>query len=141
MIASVKCPKSPTGWHPMFLKMLPAIRNRACFAFRQLDPDAREEAMQQVVVSTFIAFSRLIKQHRAHLASPSSLARFAVAQVRIGRYLESPLNSDDILSRYAQRRRGFRVERLNQSTSVRMLRDVVVEDRRATPAEVAAHPA
>jgi hypothetical protein len=137
MIASVKRSESCTAWHPAFLAMLPAIRNRARFAFRVLDAEARDEAIQQVVVSTFIAFGRLIKQDRAHLASPSALARFAIAQVRVGRCIDARLNCDDVLSRYAQRRRGFRVERLHQATSAHAWRDVVVEDRLATPAEVA----
>jgi hypothetical protein len=137
MIASVKCANSQTAWHTKYLAMLPAIRNRACFAFRELDPEARDEAVQQVLVSTFIAFGRLDKQCRAHLASPSALARFAIAQVRVGRYLDVPLNSNEVLSRYAQERRGFRVERLHHATSDRAWREMLVEDPRATPAEVA----
>src|SRR4029078_8197076 len=93
MIASVKCTQPKPDWHPRFLDMLPAIRTRAGFAFRDLDVEARDEAMQQVTVNTFIAFGQLVRQHRAHLASPSALARFAVAQIRIGRCLDTTLNS------------------------------------------------
>ena len=117
--------------------MLPAIRNRACFAFRKLGPEARDEAMQQVVVSTFIAFGRLIEQNRAHLASPSALTRFAIAQECVGRRIDAPLNSNEVLSPYAQRRRGFHVQRLNRSDSNGQWRDVLVEDRQARPAELA----
>jgi hypothetical protein len=137
MITSVECTKSFPAWHTDYLAMLPAIRNRACFAFRELDPDARDEAVQQILVSTFIAFRRLVKQERTHLASPSALARFAIAQVRVGRCIGVRLNSQDVLSPYAQRRRGFRVERLHQAASNRAWREVVVEDRRTAPAEVA----
>jgi DNA-binding NarL/FixJ family response regulator len=88
-------------------------------------------------VSTFISFARLSQQDRSFLASPTTLARFAIAQVRIGRYLDVRLNSNEVLSRYAQERRGFRVERLHHATPDRAWREMLVEDPRATPAEVA----
>ena len=74
MIASIKCAKSQLAWHTKYLAMLPVIRNRACFAFRELDAEARDEAVQQVIVSTFISFSRLAEQDRSSLASPTTLA-------------------------------------------------------------------
>jgi DNA-binding NarL/FixJ family response regulator len=51
--------------------------------------------------------------------------------------LDVRLNSNEVLSRYAQERRGFRVERLHQAASDRAWREVLVEDPRATPADVA----
>jgi hypothetical protein len=81
--------------------------------------------------------ARLAEQDRSFLASPTTLARFAIAQVRVGRCIDVRLNSNEVLSRYAQERRGFRVERLHHSASDRAWREVLVEDPRATPAEVA----
>ena len=36
------------AWHARFLAMLPAIRTHARFAFRHLNPEAREEHLQRL---------------------------------------------------------------------------------------------
>lgn len=43
------CRKSPPGWHAGFLTMMPSIRTHARIAFRSLDPEAREEAIQETL--------------------------------------------------------------------------------------------
>lgn len=137
MIAPEKRTESCPAWHRTYLAMVHTIRDRARFAFRHFDPEARDEAVQQVLVSTFLAFGRLVEQSRSHLASPSALARFAIAQVRVGRCMDVRLNSNEVLSRYAQRRRGFRVQQLAQSGSHEPSRKLLIEDRGANPAELA----
>ena len=54
MIATAKpSPESLSipAWHAGFLEMLPAIRRQARLAFRHLDPEAREEAVEEAVAN------------------------------------------------------------------------------------------
>ncbi len=124
MIAAVKAP----AWHPVFLEMLPAIQRHARISFRHLDAEAREDLVQEVIANSLVAFLRLFTLGKFELAYPSVLARYGAAQAREGRRVGGHLNSNDVMSRYAQRRRGFEVEWIDA---------MVPEDRSATPAEVA----
>ena len=124
MIAAVKAP----AWHPAFLEMLPAIQRHARISFRHLDAEAREELVQEVIANSLVAFLRLLTLGKAELAYPSVLARYGAAQARDGRRVGGHLNANDVMSRYAQRRKGFEVEWIN---------NMMPEDRTATPAEVA----
>ncbi len=124
MIAAVKAPV----WHSAFLEMLPSIQRHARISFRHLDPEAREELVQEVVANSLVAFHRLFSLGKTELAYPSVLARYGVAQARDGRRVGGHLNVNDVMSRYAQRRRGFEVEWIDH---------MMPEDRTATPAEVA----
>ena len=73
------------------------------------------------------------------MAHPGSLAKYAVAQVRVGRLVGGHLNCLDLLSKYAQHKKGFSVQRLDHfDEAENAWKEVVVEDRRATPADVAA---
>jgi DNA-binding NarL/FixJ family response regulator len=59
------------------------------------------------------------------------LARFAVAQIRDGRTVGSPQNVREVLSRYAQRKKGFSVQRLDQyDREEQQWTEAVVEDTR-----------
>jgi hypothetical protein len=125
-------------WHNRFLDMLPTIRRYARGAFRDLPPSKRDEAVDDVVVDTFVAFCRLVNQGRESLAYPTVLARYGVAHVRYGRTVGVKLNSQDVLSRYAQLRRAIEVERLDEfDEATGDWREVAVEDRRTCPAEIA----
>ena len=127
------------AWHLRFMAMVPAIRRRAEHGFRKLPPDQREEMVQEVIANCFATYARLVERGSEDLAYPSALARFAVAQVRQGRQVGTRLNVLDVSSQYAQRRKGFRVERLDQFDSTGdEWKEVLIEDRRATPADVAA---
>ncbi len=72
--------------------------------------------------------NRLFSLGKAELAYPSVLARYGAAQAREGRRVGGRLNANDVMSHYAQRRRGFEVEWIDH---------MMPEDRTATPAEVA----
>lgn len=142
MIASPKTtsprPKRP-AWHAAFLAMLPAIVGRARVAFRQLDAEARQDALQEVTANATAAFVRLVELDKMDLAYPTVLARYAVAQYRAGRRVGSRLNVRDVLSPYAQRQKQFQVERLDRYDGREgAWREAVVEDYRTPPAEQAA---
>lgn len=60
---------------------------------------------------------------------PTVLARYGVKQVSEGRRVGSSLNSNDVTSRYAQKKRGFSVERLFDFDESRgQWREAMVED-------------
>ena len=71
-----------TGLASEFLKMLPKITEHASFSFRHLKGDSRDEMIQEVVTNALKAFVRLVEQGRSEAATWSSLARYAVRQVR-----------------------------------------------------------
>ncbi len=138
MIAEAKTSPSTT-WHHAFLAMLPAITRHSRIAYASLDPEARDEAIQETVCNALVAYYRLVQLGKTDVAYPSALARYGVAQFRAGRRVGSRLNKNDALSSYAQRQRGFRVDSLDKfDAEVEGWREIVVEDRRAGPAEIAA---
>jgi len=116
MIAPLKRPRSQASvpaWHAGFLAMLPVIHAYARGAFAHLNPEARQDMIQEVVANALVAFVRLYQQGRVALAYPTVLARYGVAQVRDGRRVGAKLNIKDPLSRYCQKRKGVVVERLD----------------------------
>ena len=85
-------------------------------AFAHLNPEARQDMIQEVIANALVAYVRLYQQGRVALAYPTVLARYGVAQVRDGRRVGAKLNIKDLLSRYCQKRKGVVVERLEVST-------------------------
>jgi len=131
--------KSTPAWHAPFLAMLPTIKTHAKIAFRHLDPEAREEAVQEAVCNACCAVARLAELGKLDLAYPSVLARYAVAQVKDGRKVGCKLNVRDVLSPYCQQRKEITVERLDKyDADEGCWLEVLVEDRNAGPAETAA---
>ena len=126
-------------WRPAFLAMLPVIETHARCTFRRLDPEAREEAVQEVIANACCAFARLAQRGKIALAYPTVLARYGVAQVKDGRKVGGHLNVRDVSSAYAQRRKGIVVERLDHfDDEENAWCELLVEDHRTGPAEVAA---
>jgi hypothetical protein len=119
--------------------MLPIIKTHARVAFRYLAPEAREEAVQEVICNACCAYARLVELNKTDLAYPSALARFGVAQTREGRKVGGSLNVRDVSSDYCQRQKDLIVERLDKFDKEEdAWQEVLVEDRHAGPAEVAA---
>ena len=137
-VASPQRPVVP-DWRPAFLAMLPVIETHARCTFRRLDPEAREEAVQEVIANACCAFARLAQRGKIALAYPTVLARYGVAQVKDGRKVGGHLNVRDVSSAYAQRRKGIVVERLDHfDDEENAWREMLLEDRNTGPAEVAA---
>ncbi len=137
MIAIASRPKRPVQrprWHRRFLEMLPAIRRYAAFCFRSLPTEAREELVQETIANCYVACCRLAQRRRLAAAHPSPLVRYAVSQIRSGRRVGCRLNSNDVLSQYAQRRKGFHVQRLDHHDEHGQWRAALVEDHR-TPVD------
>ena len=59
MIRIVRQPRpAAPSWHKGFLAMLPAIQTHARIMLRNLAPEAREEAVQEVVCNALVAYAR-----------------------------------------------------------------------------------
>ena len=120
------------------LKMLPQIRRRACFAFRGLPRERREDLVAEVVASSFCAWARLASQEKEHVASPTTLAQYAIRQVRAWCRVGTRLRRCDVMSEYARRFGHSSVERLDRFDREPGACEILVEDRTAGPAEIAA---
>ena len=122
-----------------FLDLLPSIQRFARNSFSNLDPEAREEAVQEVVANSFATYRRLIERGKTEVIAPKPLARFAIAQTRDGRQVGSRLNCHDVSSRYCRNRRGISVQHLQQIDSASgSWKEILVEDRSSTPANIVA---
>jgi hypothetical protein len=120
------------------MEMVPAIETHAKIVFRHLNAEAREEAVQEVVCNACCAYARLVELRKTHVAYPSALARFGVAQTKDGRKVGGQRNCRDVLSEYCQQKKKILVERLDQFDSeAEAWEEILVEDRHAGPAETA----
>jgi hypothetical protein len=121
------------------LRLLPEIYQQAGRALRHLRGEAFEDALQEVVADTVLANARLAELDKEDLAYASPLVKYAVAKFHTGRLVGNSLNADDITSAYCQRRRNVVVERLDRfNQTYGEWQEILVEDRHATPADVAA---
>jgi len=142
MIALLKKPSrrlSQSAAHAKFLEMLPRIRRQASLAFRLKSPDVREEMIAEVVANAYCAYCRLVERGKEDVAYATPLASFAIRQIRSGRQVGGSLSARDIQSRCVQRARGIVVQRLDHFDERQGgWLEVLVEDRKAGPAETAA---
>lgn len=130
--------KQPT-WHSAFLRILPSIRRHAEVRFRHVNATDREDAVQEVIARVLVEYLRLVEQGKEAVAFAGPLARYAVAQVRQGRRVGGHLNIRDVSSNYCRVRKGVMLESLDQrNTTSSGWREVLVEDRHSTPADIAA---
>ena len=133
------CSEISADCHDQFLPMLPRIEEQADFAFRTQAPELREELVAEVVANAFVAFKRLVTRGLSHVAFATPLAKFAIRKVRAGYRVGTKLNVRDVTSEYAQQRKAFKVARLDRFDARKgEWREVVVEDRKAGPADTAA---
>ena len=128
--------ESRATWQAAFVAMLPEIQQRLRHAFRHLDAEAAEDAVEEGVIHALLSYVRLCEQGRAEAASAMSLAWFAAKQVKQGRPAVGRLSNREPLSRYAQLGQGFDVERLcTYSQADDQWIDRIVEDKRASVAD------
>src|SRR6187431_1395801 len=69
-------------WQLNFVALLPEIEQKLRLAFCRLDSEAREDAMEEGVVHSLLAYVRLHEQGRAQVATPSSLAWYAALHLK-----------------------------------------------------------
>ena len=132
------CPASPDPrrphWHRVFLSMLPNILRYAKIAFRGYPPEAKQEAVQNVVANSCAAVAALARRGKLDLCYPSVLARFGIRQTLDHRVTGNSLNIKNALSKYCQDRKGVKVERLDRFDEQEgQWQEAVVEDTRNAP--------
>ncbi len=128
-----------TSWQSAFQRLLPAIRDQAGFAFRHLPAEVRAESIQETLCCACLAYARLFRRGRADMVTSSTLAHFAILRCRGGRECGQRRNGEDVLSVYARRRKVIGVESLQANDAQDSgWREVLVEDRSTTPADLAA---
>jgi hypothetical protein len=121
------------------MAMLPTILRHARVVARDFDAEAREEFVQEVVANTLSAFVRLVESDKVDRAYASRLAGYAVAQVCEGRRVGTRRNVRDASSDYCQTQKNVAMNRLDHyDPEEGGWLEVLVEDRRAGPAETAA---
>ncbi|MEX2305999.1 MAG: hypothetical protein WD738_00290 [Pirellulales bacterium] len=126
-------------WQSGFAEMLPRIERLLKHVFAHLDPENREEAIQNAIVICLVSYARLHARGRAKVVSASNLVWYAVLQVKSGRVAGGHLNGRDPLSLYAQLRRGIKVQRLHTyNAKSDAWIDTIVEDKRAPIPDVVA---
>ena len=102
--------------------------------------------MQNVLANTREALVRLARRGKLDQAFPSVLANFAEKQTRDNRIVGGHLSIKEVLSAYAQRLKGFKVERLDRYDRVNecwfdpenCCHELLAESRNTTPADLAA---
>ena len=142
MITTAKCeaPKHlDRAWQTKFERMLPLIERKAAHAFPKVRRDVREELVAEVIANVFCAFARLVERGCESKAFATPLTDFAIRQVRAGRRVAGSPSSRDVMFRLRRADSDLAVQRLfMHSRENDSWHEIVVEDRRAGPAEVAA---
>ena len=93
----------------------------------------------EVIANAWVAFKRLMERGLERVIYATPLAGYAIRQVRSGRRVGTMLNVRDVTSEYCQRSKGVKVERLDSfDDGDAEWREMLVEDRQATPADIAA---
>jgi hypothetical protein len=142
MIAAQRNSRAPDVrplWHQHFLAILPQVRKQAYFAFRRTRLEAKEELVAEVIANVYCAIARLAERNKLDTAYPTTLAHYAIRQVRCGRLIATKSNSDDVSSRRAQLANRIVLDRLDRFDSATgVWREQLVEDRQAGPADTAA---
>jgi hypothetical protein len=122
-----------------FMDMLPTIYDQVRFAFRHELPERRNELIAEAIANCWVAFVKLVERDLQDVIYATPLAQFAIRQVVSGRKVGGKLNKNDITSEYAQRMKQITVERLTRYNKRKsMWLEMLVEDRKAGPAETAA---
>ena len=128
--------KSRPDWQEKFVAMLPAIQEHAAYRFRHRPYEEREDLVAEAVALACVMFARLVERGKLGYATP--LAVYACRQVAVGRRLGSPMNVNDVTSTYCRRHKGVFVQRLDRyDVQDGEWREIVVEDRYSTPADIA----
>ena len=118
----------------VYAKMLPSIKRHARIAFRYLNPEEKQERVQNVLCNTWEALVRLARRGKLDQAFPSVLAKFAEKQTRDHRITGGHLNIKDILSKYCQVNKDVVVQRLDRFNDQEdCWEQAVVQDTRNSP--------
>ena len=120
-------------WQTNFLHIMPAVQHHAGMCFRRLPSEAREEAVAATIARAFVDYGILARQRKLARAYPYSLAEDAVRRVRAGRIIGGPQTNRDLFNHEPRH-----LQSLTPCDSAGSWRELVLENRRVTPADQAA---
>jgi hypothetical protein len=127
------------GQNDLFVSMLPQIVGQAEYALRRVPAEAREELVQEAISQAYGMFASLCRRGQTSLAYATPLTKFAIRHVRAGRRFGSSVNARDVTSLSGRASSGVAIKRLDQFDRRKgEWREVLVEDRTAGQAEIAA---
>jgi hypothetical protein len=125
-------------WQNNFLAVLPAVQSHATITFRHLGPEAKAEAEAHAIATACVNYYSLTRKHKLSQAYAGSVATYAVKMVKGGRCVGGHLSSKDVLNPLTHRRRQFTVRSTSSwDRAEGQWRDMVLETRRASPADQA----
>jgi DNA-binding NarL/FixJ family response regulator len=127
----------PAQWQGGFLQVLPVVLNHARGGFQVLSRSDRDEAVAEAVANACVGYVSAAARGRIAHCHPASLATYAVRAVRSDRHVGGRQSSRDVMSRLAQKRRGFAITSLTPAAREGW-RQTVLEDRHVSPADQAA---
>lgn len=109
---------TPEQVHAKFLELMPLIVKIATLAFRDYDADRKDDAIQSVLVQSYISVKRLADKGRLDEAYASPIARFAVRSHKTGRPGGVPMNSTDVLAERCRCRGRSRINNQGLATEI-----------------------
>lgn len=122
----------------VFEPMMPALQSAISFQLRHARRQDREELAAAAMAAAFVMCVRLCERGRPHAIFVSPLARWGVRQVLADRSVGNRMNSRDVSSRACRLRNGVLHSSLvKQHPETGEWGETLVEDRSATPAEIA----
>jgi hypothetical protein len=124
-------------WQSDFLAVLPTVKSHAQFCFRRLPAWHRAEMTAETIARAFVDYGALARRRKLSRAYPSTLAAYAVKEVRSQRRVGGHLANRDVMSPALQQRQGFGVGPLARWCGGEGWRDMVLESRRVSPADQA----
>ena len=92
--------------------MLPTIVRYARACFRDLDPDSRQELVQECVANCVVAYARLVQRGKQSIAYPTVLAKYAVWQIKDGRRVGKKVASRDVYDEHGRLRHGYQLSHI-----------------------------
>lgn len=127
-------------WQAGFLSALPTIRTHAKIQFRRLPLEQREDAVQEAIANACVSYQKLAVQGKLDQVFPSSLATYAVKQVRAGRHVGGSQDAaKDAMSPVAQARHHFRTCSYDlYDREANEWRQLVIEDKKTPVPDLAA---
>jgi hypothetical protein len=124
-----------------FLSFLPRIEAHARVGFRDIRcPDIRADRIAETIALAWKWFLRLEERGQDATKFVSAIATYAVKAVRSGRRVAGMARSKDVMNPITQRRYGFAVEKLPESSTStgNSLTEALVDNTVTPPPDAAA---
>lgn len=116
-----------------FLEVLPKIEKAIGWVLLACPRSERSEAAQEAIALAWKRYRRLVERGKKPATFPTIVGRWAAKHVLMGRRLAGKTSSKDVMSRVAQGKRSFTLQRLDH----RLRAALVADDRAKIASQVA----